>query len=55
MVTVDELTLLTIVLEENVDALKEVVVYGYGSSTKEKFNGAVSKVENTVLKSLLER
>ena len=48
-VTVDELTLLTIVLEENVDALKEVVVYGYGSSTKEKFNGAVSKVENTVL------
>lgn len=37
---------LNIVLRENSTQLDEVVVIGYGTGTKEKFNGAVSKVEN---------
>ena len=35
-----------IVLIENAAQLDEVVVIGYGTGTKEKFNGAASKVEN---------
>ena len=35
-----------IVMVENSAQLEEVVVIGYGTGTKEKFNGAVSKVEN---------
>ncbi len=42
-------TTLSIVLSETVDALQEVIVYGYGSITKEKFNGAVSKIDNKAL------
>ncbi len=40
---------LTVTLNENVDQLQEVIVYGYGTGTKEKFNGAVSKVETEKL------
>ena len=35
-----------IALKENVAELSEVLVIGYGTGTKEKFNGASSKVEN---------
>ena len=37
---------ITIALSENMTELDEVVVIGYGTDTKEKFNGAVSKVDN---------
>lgn len=37
---------MSIVLSPNSTQLDEVVVIGYGTGTKEKFNGAVSKVEN---------
>ncbi|MDC6367615.1 MULTISPECIES: SusC/RagA family TonB-linked outer membrane protein [Flavobacteriaceae] len=40
---------LTVSLNENVDQLQEVIVYGYGTGTKEKFNGAVSKVDSEKL------
>lgn len=33
------------------EQLEEVIVYGYGTATKEKFNGAVSKVESKQLNS----
>ncbi len=42
-------TELAVTLKENVDQLQEVIVYGYGTGTKEKFNGAVSKVETEKL------
>ena len=40
---------LTITLEEDSAKLDEVVVVGYGTSTKEKFNGSVSKIESKKL------
>ncbi|MEL6356773.1 MAG: SusC/RagA family TonB-linked outer membrane protein, partial [Bacteroidota bacterium] len=39
-------TSLAITLKEEVATLDDVIVIGYGTGTKEKFNGAVSKVEN---------
>ena len=39
-------TNLTIVMKTDATAIDEVVVIGYGTGTKEKFNGAVSKVDN---------
>ncbi len=35
-----------IILKENTTQLDEVVVIGYGTGTKEKFNGASSKIDN---------
>ncbi|MEP5339029.1 MAG: TonB-dependent receptor [Algibacter sp.] len=40
---------LTITLVEDASKLDEVVVVGYGTSTKEKFNGSVSKVSSKKL------
>ena len=37
---------LNIVLQESLTSLDEIIVIGYGTGTKEKFNGAVSKIEN---------
>ncbi|MDT0606409.1 SusC/RagA family TonB-linked outer membrane protein [Croceitalea rosinachiae] len=48
-VSIGDQTELTVTLTENVDKLQEVIVYGYGTGTKEKFNGAVSKVETEKL------
>ncbi|MBS9461071.1 TonB-dependent receptor [Flagellimonas sp. 389] len=48
-VQITDQTSLDIILKENVDQLQEVIVYGYGTATKEKFNGAVSKVETEKL------
>ena len=48
-VTITDQQELTVTLNENVDQLQEVIVYGYGTGTKEKFNGAVSKVETEKL------
>lgn len=48
-VAITDQTELNVTLKENVDQLKEVIVYGYGTGTKEKFNGAVSKVETEKL------
>ncbi len=42
-------TELTITLQEDAAKLAEVVVVGYGTSTKEKFNGSVSKIDNEKL------
>ena len=33
-------------LHPDISSLNEVIVYGYGTGTKEKFNGAVSKIES---------
>ena len=38
-----------ILLTEHISELDEVVVIGYGTGTKEKFNGAVSKIETEKL------
>ena len=38
-----------ITLNEDIAALEEVVVIGYGTGTKEKFNGAVSRIDNKQL------
>lgn len=43
-ITIGNQTNFTITLSKNVSVLDEVVVIGYGTGTKEKFNGAVSKV-----------
>lgn len=40
---------ITIRLLEDTAGLDEVVVIGYGTTTKEKFNGAVSKIDNEAL------
>ncbi|MEM1321511.1 MAG: TonB-dependent receptor [Bacteroidota bacterium] len=40
---------ISVVLVESLAQLEEIVVIGYGTGTKEKFNGAVSKVENRQL------
>ncbi len=40
---------ITVTLQEDAAKLAEVVVVGYGTSTKEKFNGSVSKVNNKTL------
>ena len=48
-VVVSDQSELNVTLNENVDQLSEVIVYGYGTGTKEKFNGAVSKVETEKL------
>lgn len=45
-VALDGRSEIKIVLMENAAQLDEVVVIGYGTGTKEKFNGAASKVEN---------
>ncbi len=37
---------LTIIMKQNENQLDEVVVIGYGTGTKEKFNGSISKVNN---------
>lgn len=42
-------SLFEIALQPDVSALSEVVVFGYGTGTKDKFNGAVSKIENKEL------
>lgn len=42
-------TVIDIIMEEDLTQLSEVVVIGYGTGTKEKFNGAVSKVGNEEL------
>ncbi|MEL6274722.1 MAG: SusC/RagA family TonB-linked outer membrane protein, partial [Bacteroidota bacterium] len=39
-------TSLAITLVEEVETLDDIIVIGYGTGTKEKFNGAVSQVEN---------
>ncbi|MEM6844059.1 MAG: TonB-dependent receptor [Bacteroidota bacterium] len=44
-ITIGNKSYFEVALRADVGALDEVVVYGYGSGTKEKFNGAVSKVE----------
>lgn len=36
-------------LAPDTEALNEVIVYGYGTGTKEKFNGAISKIDNKQL------
>ncbi len=48
-VAITDQTNITVTLQESVDQLQEVIVYGYGTGTKEKFNGAVSKVETEKL------
>ena len=48
-VALNNRTEITIVLQENTMQLDEVVVIGYGTGTKEKFNGAVSKVDDESL------
>ncbi|UOY08335.1 TonB-dependent receptor [Muricauda sp. SCSIO 64092] len=48
-VSITDQSELRVTLNENVDQLQEVIVYGYGTGTKEKFNGAVSKVETEKL------
>ena len=40
---------LNIVLENSISKLEEILVVGYGTGTKEKFNGAISKVEDDEL------
>ncbi len=40
---------LDVALTEDVTQLSELVVIGYGTGTKEKFNGAISKVNNGTL------
>ncbi|MBX2874034.1 MAG: TonB-dependent receptor [Saprospiraceae bacterium] len=42
-------TAIEVVLTEDIETLGEVIVIGYGTGTKEKFNGAVSKIENDKL------
>lgn len=37
---------ITIILDENKTQLDEIVVIGYGTGTKEKFNGSISKMDN---------
>ena len=48
-ITLDGQTKLNIVLPSALTSLNEVIVIGYGSDTKEKFNGAVSKTDNKTL------
>ncbi|MCI4668258.1 MAG: TonB-dependent receptor [Bacteroidia bacterium] len=40
---------LDIIMKEEAQDLDEVIIIGYGTGTKEKFNGAVSKVKNETL------
>jgi len=42
-------TTLNVSLKEEATDLDEVIIIGYGTGTKEKFNGSVSKVENDQL------
>ena len=48
-VPVNGQTTINVQLQPDTGQLEEVVVIGYGTTTKEKFNGAVSKVENEKL------
>ena len=48
-ISVGQQTTIAIVLTEDASKLDEVVVIGYGSTTKEKFNGAVSKIGTKTL------
>ena len=43
---IGNLTMIEVSMIPDVSALSEVVVFGYGTRTREKFNGAVSKVDN---------
>lgn len=45
-ITIGNQTTFSITLNDNTSVLDEVVVIGYGTGTKEKFNGAVSKIDN---------
>ena len=45
-VAVDGRSETSIILKENTAQLDEVIIIGYGTGTKEKFNGSVSKVDN---------
>ncbi len=42
-------TAIEVTMVEDIETLGEVIVIGYGTGTKEKFNGAVSKIENDKL------
>lgn len=44
-IEINNQSVFNITLSENTSVLDEVVVIGYGTDTKEKFNGAVSKIE----------
>ncbi len=46
---INDQTNFEVFLSQNVSALNEVVVVGYGSQAKDEFNGAVSKVESKVI------
>ena len=48
-VAIGEQSIFDIQLSPDASVLNEVVVIGYGTGTKEKFNGAVSKVDNEKL------
>ncbi len=45
-VVVGELSEIRVIMREDVEKLDEVIVIGYGTGTKEKFNGAISRVDN---------
>lgn len=45
-VTIGNQTVINVTMSPVVSALSEVVVFGYGTGTREKFNGAVSKVSS---------
>lgn len=48
-VSVNGRTVLDIILSNDTQQLDEVVVIGYGTGTKEKFNGSVSRADNETL------
>jgi len=48
-ISVKNKSILNIILQEDKARLNEVIVYGYGTRTKEKFNGSVSKVDSETL------
>ncbi|CAM1365393.1 SusC-like TonB-dependent outer membrane receptor precursor [Tenacibaculum xiamenense] len=48
-ITISNKSSFEIVLQEDSSQLNEVVVVGYGSTTKEKFNGSVSKIDSKSL------
>lgn len=48
-VVVGDQTRIDVRLKPDASELDEIVVIGYGTTTKEKFNGAVSKIENKAL------
>ncbi|WP_411029298.1 TonB-dependent receptor [Spongiimicrobium sp. 3-5] len=48
-IVVGDQTQINVQLKPDASELDEIVVIGYGTTTKEKFNGAVSKIENKAL------